>query len=74
MNHVSKRTPIVTSKPSRQEIILANQVRARIKINGQVNTRLQDTVAIQLAASGGGGGGGGGSDSAVASTIKQIWY
>ena len=41
---------------------------------GQVNTRLQDTAAVQLAASGGGGGGGGGSDSAVASTIKQIWY
>ena len=76
MNHVSKRTPIVVSKPSRQEIILANQVRARIKTTGQVNTRLQDTVAVQLAASGGGGGGGGGgsSDSAVASTIKQIWY
>ena len=76
INHVSKRTPIITSKPSRQEIILANQVRARIKTTGQVNTRLQDTVAVQLAASGGGGGGGsgGGSDSAVASTIKQIWY
>lgn len=74
MNYLSKRTSIVASKPPRQEIILANRVRARIKTTGQVNTRLQDTVAVQLAASGGGGGGGGGSDSAVASTIKQIWY
>ena len=69
INYLSKRTVVPVSKNPRQEIILANRVRARINPTGNVNTRLFDT-----AATGGGGGGGGGSDSAVASTIKQIWY
>lgn len=74
INYLSDRTIVPVSKNPRQEVILPNRVRARIKSTGQVNTKLQDTAAVQLAASGGGGGGGGGSDSAVASTIKQIWY
>ena len=69
INYLSNRTVVPVSKKPRQEIILANRVRARINPTGNVNTRLFDT-----AATGGGGGGGGGSDSAVASTIKQIWY
>ena len=76
INHLSERTSIPVTKNPRQQTILPNSVRARINTTGQINTRLQDTAAVQLAASGGGGGGGGGggSDSAVASTIKQIWY
>jgi hypothetical protein len=70
------KTVVPVTKNPRQQTILPNSVRARIDITGKVNTRLQDTAAVQLAASGGGGGGGGGggSDSAVASAIKQIWY
>jgi len=74
INHLSERTSIPVTKNPRQQTILPNSVRARINPTGQVNIKLQDTAAVQLAASGGGGGGGGGSDSAVASTIKQIWY
>lgn len=72
INYLSNRTVVPVTKNPRQQTILANSVRARINSIGQVNTKLQDTAAVQLAASGGGGGGG--SDSAVASTIKQIWY
>ena len=43
-----------------------------IKSTGIVNNKLLDGDAV--VSGGGGGGGGGGSDSAVASTIKQIWY
>lgn len=65
------RTTIVSSKPVRSTRILANSIRASINVTGQVNTKLSDGSVV----SGGGGGGGGvGSDSAVASTIKQIWY
>lgn len=32
------------------------------------------TINVDAPDGGGGGGGGAGSDSAVASTIKQIWY
>jgi hypothetical protein len=65
------RTTIVSSKPVRSTRILANSIRASVNVTGQVNTKLSDGSVV----SGGGGGGGGvGSDSAVASTIKQIWY
>ena len=67
INYLSNRTTVPVSKNPRQEIILANRVRARINPTGNVNTRLFDTAAT-------GGGGGGEGDSAVTSTIKQIWY
>ena len=70
INYLSNRTVVPVSKNPRQEVILPNRVRARINPTGNVNTRLFDTSAVGS----GGGGGGGGSDSAVASTIKQIWY
>ena len=66
------RTTIVSSKPVRSTRILANSIRASINVTGQVNTKLSDGSVVS--GGGGGGGGGGGSDSAVASTIKQIWY
>ena len=65
------RTTIVSNKPIRSTSILANSIRASINVTGQVNTKLSDGSVVS---GGGGGGGGGGSDSAVASTIKQIWY
>jgi hypothetical protein len=66
------RTTIVSSKPVRSTRILANSIRASVNVTGQVNTKLSDGSVVS--GGGGGGGGGGGSDSAVASTIKQIWY
>ena len=62
------RTTIVSNKPVRSTRILANSIRASINVTGQVNTKLSDGSVVS------GGGGGVGSDSAVASTIKQIWY
>ena len=64
-------TPIVTTKNPRSTTIIPNHIRATIKSTGQVNTKLSDGSVVS---GGGGGGSEGGSDSAVASTIKQIWY
>lgn len=65
------RTTIVSNKPIRSTSILANSIRASINVTGQVNTKLSNGSVVS---GGGGGGSEGGSDSAVASTIKQIWY
>jgi len=65
---------IFTTKNPRSTTIIPNHIRATIKSTGQVNTKLSDGSVVSGGGGGGGGGGGAGSDSAVASTIKQIWY
>jgi len=62
------RKRITTTRTPRSELL--RETRKKITTTGITGIY----SGSDAAPSGGGGGGGGGSDSAVASTIKQIWY